>query len=44
MTFLSSFAIKPVPHGNGQAPRHLDLSEVSLVVPVHNNRQVSTPA
>jgi len=39
MTFLSSFAIKPVPHGNGQAPRHLDLSEVSLVVPVHNNRQ-----
>jgi glycosyltransferase involved in cell wall biosynthesis len=39
MTFLSSFAIKPVQHGNGQAPRHLDISEVSLVVPVHNNRQ-----
>lgn len=39
MTFLSSFAIKPVSHGNGQAPRHLDLSEVSLVVPVYNNRQ-----
>ena len=39
MTFLSSYAIKPMHHGNGQAPRHLDLSEVSLVVPVHNNRQ-----
>ncbi len=39
MTFLSSFAIKPVRHGNGQAPRHLDFSEISLVVPVHNNRQ-----
>ncbi len=39
MTFLSSFAIKPVRHGNGRAPRHMDLSEVSLVVPVHNNRQ-----
>src|SRR6266702_4772381 len=39
MTFLSSFAIKPVPHGNGQAPRHLDFSDISLVVPVHNNRQ-----
>jgi hypothetical protein len=39
MTFMSSFAIKPVRHGNGQAPRHLDFSEISLVVPVHNNRQ-----
>ena len=39
MTFLSSFAIKPLQRGDGQAPGHLDISELSLVVPVHNNQQ-----
>jgi glycosyltransferase involved in cell wall biosynthesis len=39
MTFLSSYAIKPTQAGSGRAPCHLDLSELSLVVPVHNNRQ-----
>jgi len=39
MTFLSSYAIKPVQAGFGRAPCRLDLSELSLVVPVYNNRQ-----
>ncbi len=39
MTFLSSYAIKPVQAGSGRAPCRLDLSELSLVVPVYNNRQ-----
>ena len=39
MTFLSSYAIRPVQAGSRRAPCHLDLSDLSLVVPVYNNRQ-----
>lgn len=39
MTFLSSYAIKPAQAGSVRAPCHLDISELSLVVPVYNNQQ-----
>lgn len=39
MTLLSSFAIKSVERGFGQAPCRLDLSDLSLVVPVKDNQQ-----
>ncbi len=38
MTFLSSSAIIPGRAGSGRAPCRLDLSDLSLVVPVYNNR------
>ncbi|HZU67017.1 MAG TPA: glycosyltransferase [Ktedonobacteraceae bacterium] len=38
MTFVSSYTIRPVQVGSGQAPCRLDLSDLSLVVPVYNNR------
>jgi glycosyltransferase involved in cell wall biosynthesis len=39
MTFLSSSAIIPQRAGSERAPCRLDLSDLSLVVPVYNNRQ-----
>lgn len=39
MTFLSSFAIKPIQRGKEKAPCHLELANISLVVPVKNNQQ-----
>jgi Glycosyl transferase family 2 len=38
MTFLSSYAIRPAQAGSGRAPCHLDLADLSLVVPIYNNR------
>jgi glycosyltransferase involved in cell wall biosynthesis len=39
MTFLSPFGIKPLKPGKGKAPCLLDLKDLSLVVPVKDNKQ-----
>src|SRR6266705_696902 len=39
MTFLSPFGIKPLKPGKGLSPCLLDLSDLSLVVPVKDNKQ-----
>ncbi len=39
MTLLSYFGIVPPHRGNNTAPCHLDLSELSIVVPVKDNQQ-----
>lgn len=38
MTFLNPLGIKPFTPGKEKAPRHLDLSDLSLVVPVKDNQ------
>jgi len=39
MTLLSSFALRPLSRGPGVAPCHLDLSDLSMIIPVRNNQR-----